>query len=147
MKWYFQFVPHDTHDWDANETPILVDTEFHGRPRKLLVPANGDSYYYILDRTTGEFLLAEPFVKQVNWATGINSEGRPILAPNSDPTPADMLICPTVHGANWWSPSLNPTLGLLFGVALEQCETDYSWAQQPAPEERILRHWTHAHYR
>jgi alcohol dehydrogenase (cytochrome c) len=134
MKWYFQFVPHDKHDWDAHKTPVLVDAEFHCHPRKLLVPANRDGYYYILDRTTGEFLLAEPFVKQVNWATGINAKGRPIVALNSDPTPADVRICPTVHGAtNWWSPSLNPTLGLLFVVALEQCEADYSSAQ-PVPK-------------
>ena len=70
MKWYFQFVPHDTHDWDANEAPVLLDTEFRGRPRKLLVQANRNGFYYILDRTNGEFLLAEPFVKELNWANG-----------------------------------------------------------------------------
>jgi alcohol dehydrogenase (cytochrome c) len=134
MKWYFQFVPHDTHDWDANETPVLVDAEFRGRPRKLLVQANRNGFYYILDRTTGEFLLAEPFVKELNWATGIDTKGRPILAANSDPTPAGTRICPTVHGAtNWWSPSLNPDLQLFFVVALEQCETYYSSAQEPVP--------------
>jgi alcohol dehydrogenase (cytochrome c) len=134
MKWHFQFVPHDTHDWDANETPVLLDTEFRGRPRKLLVQANRNGFYYILDRTNGEFLLAEPFVKELTWATGIDSKGRPIVAPNTDPTPAGVRVCPTVHGAtNWWAPSLNPELGLFYVVALEQCETYYSSAQQPAP--------------
>ena len=134
MKWYFQFVPHDTHDWDANEAPVLLDAEFRGRPRKLLVQANRNGFYYILDRTNGEFLLAEPFVKELNWATGIDAKGRPIVAPNTDPSPAGVRVCPTVHGAtNWWSPSLNPELGLFYVVALEQCETYYSSAQQPAP--------------
>ena len=107
---------------------------FEGRPRKLLVQANRNGFYYILDRTTGEFLLAEPFVKELNWATGIDAKGRPIVAPNTDPTPAGVRVCPTVHGAtNWWSPSLNPELGLFYVVALEQCETYYSSAQPPAP--------------
>jgi alcohol dehydrogenase (cytochrome c) len=134
MKWYFQFVPHDTHDWDANEAPVLLDTTFRGTPRKLLVQANRNGFYYILDRTTGEFLLAEPFVKELNWAKGIDAKGRPIVAPNTDPTPAGVRVCPTVHGAtNWWSPSLNAELGLFYVVALEQCETYYSSAQAPAP--------------
>lgn len=134
MKWYFQFVPHDTHDWDANETPVLLDTEFRGRRRKLLIQANRNGFYYILDRTNGEFLMAEPFVKELTWATGIDAKGRPIVAPNSDPTPAGARVCPTVHGAtNWWSPSLNPELGLFYVVALEQCETYYSSAQPPVP--------------
>ena len=108
--------------------------EFRGRPRKLLVQANRNGFYYILDRTNGEFLLAEPFVKELNWATGIDAKGRPIVAPNTDPSPAGVRVCPTVHGAtNWWSPSLNPELGLFYVVALEQCETYYSSAQPPAP--------------
>jgi glucose dehydrogenase len=97
MKWYFQFVPHDTHDWDANEAPVLLDAEFRGRPRKLLAQANRNGFYYILDRTNGEFLLAEPFVKELNWATGIDAKGRPIVAPNTDPSPAGVRILS--HGA------------------------------------------------
>ena len=134
MKWFFQFVPHDTHDWDANEQPVLLDAEFQGRPRKLLIQANRNGFYYVLDRTNGQFLLAEPFVKQLNWATGIDSKGRPIPAPNMDPSPGGTRVCPSVHGAtNFWAPSLNPALGLLYVVALEQCEVYYSSAQKPAP--------------
>jgi alcohol dehydrogenase (cytochrome c) len=134
MKWYFQFVPHDTHDWDANETPILFDTEFQGRPRKLMLQANRDGYYYILDRSTGAFLLAAPFVKKLNWATGIDGKGRPILAPNMEPSPGGVNVCPSVHGAtNWWAPSLDPMLGLFFVVALEECEVYYSSGKKPAP--------------
>ena len=134
MKWYFQFVPHDTHDWDANETPILVDREFQGRPRKLLLQANRNGFYYVLDRTTGEFLHGVPFVKELNWAKGLDAKGRPVVAPNTDPSPGGTRVCPSVHGAtNWWSPSLNPELGLFYVVALEQCETYYRSAQKPVP--------------
>lgn len=134
MKWYFQFVPHDTHDWDANETPILIDRDFDGRPRKLLLQANRNGFYYVLDRTNGEFLRGVPFVKELNWAKGLDGKGRPVVAPNTDPSPGGTRICPSVHGAtNWWSPSLNPELGLFYVVALEQCETYYSSAQKPIP--------------
>jgi alcohol dehydrogenase (cytochrome c) len=133
-KWYFQFVPHDTHDWDANETPVLYDSEYQGKPRKLLLQANRDGFYYILDRETGEFLTAVPFVKKLTWASGIDAKGRPILLPNSDPSPAGNRVCPSVHGAtNWWAPSLNPDLGIFFVVALEECEIYYSSEQKPVP--------------
>lgn len=133
-KWYFQFVPHDTHDWDANETPVLFDTVFRGKRRKLLLQANRDGFYYILDRETGEFLHASAFVNKLTWASGIDSKGRPILLPHNDPTPAGTRVCPSVHGAtNWWAPSLNPDLGLFFVVALEECEIYYSSEQNPTP--------------
>jgi alcohol dehydrogenase (cytochrome c) len=134
LKWYFQVTPHDTHDWDANETPVLVDTEFQGRPRKLLIQADRNGYYYVLDRTDGQFLLATPFVHKLNWAKGVDSEGRPIVAPDMDPSPAGTRVCPSVHGAtNWWAPSLDPSLNLLYVVTLEQCEIFYSSAQKPIP--------------
>jgi alcohol dehydrogenase (cytochrome c) len=134
IKWYFQFVPHDTHDWDANEQPILFDADFRGKLRKLLLQANRNGYYYVLDRVTGEFLPARPFVHKLTWAKGIDAKGRPILAPNSEPSPGGTRACPSVHGAtNWWAPSLNPQLGLFFVVALEECEIYYSSAQRPQP--------------
>jgi alcohol dehydrogenase (cytochrome c) len=133
MKWYFQFVPHDTHDWDANETPILLDADYAGRPRKLLLQANRNGFYYVLDRATGEFLHATQFVKELNWAKGLDDKGRPMFVPNMDPSPAGVRACPSVHGAtNWWSPSFNPGLGLFYVVVLEQCETYYSSGQQAA---------------
>ena len=81
MKWYFQFTPHDVHDWDAVEIPVLVDAAFKGRPRKLLVQANRNGFYYVLDRVTGEFLHGTPFIKELNWAKGLDEKGRPIRVP------------------------------------------------------------------
>ena len=134
MKWHFQFVPHDTHDWDANETPVLLDTKFQGQERKLLIQANRNGFYYVLDRVTGKFLMGKPFVKDLNWAKGLDAKGRPIKLPNTDPSPAGAHVCPSVHGAtNWWAPSLNPDLGMFYVVALEQCETYYSSTQKPVP--------------
>jgi alcohol dehydrogenase (cytochrome c) len=134
MKWYFQFMPHDTHDWDANETPILVDATFKGRPRKLLLQANRNGFYYVLDRATGEFLHGVPFVHELNWAKSLDAKGHPVVESNSDPSPAGTRTCPSVHGAtNWWAPSFNPELGMFYVVALEQCEIYYSSAQSAVP--------------
>jgi alcohol dehydrogenase (cytochrome c) len=134
MKWHFQFVPHDTHDWDANETPVLLDTVFKGRPRKLLIQANRDGFYYVLDRETGEFLQATPFVKKLNWASGIDAKGRPIVVPKMEPSPGGVRVCPSVHGAtNWWAPSLDPKLGLFYVVTLEECEIYYNSTQKAVP--------------
>lgn len=134
LKWYFQFTPHDTHDWDATETPVLLNAEFRGRERKLLIQADRNGFYYVLDRTNGQFLLAKPFIKDLNWATGIDANGRPIVVPNMDPSPTGTRVCPSVHGAtNWWAPSIDPAIGLLYVVALEQCEVFYSSSQKPVP--------------
>ena len=132
MKWHFQFVPHDTHDWDANEPPVLLNTKFQGQDRKLLLQANRDGFYYVLDRETGKFLTGRPFVKELNWAKGLDDSGRPMVIANTDPAAGGSRVCPSVHGAtNWWSPSLQPALGLFFVVALEQCEVYYSSSQKP----------------
>ncbi len=134
MKWYFQFVPHDTHDWDANEVPVLLNTVYDGQPSKLLLQANRDGFYYVLDRETGKFLTGRPFVKELNWAKGLDDSGRPMVTPNTSPSPGGSRVCPSVHGAtNWWSPSINSQLGLFYVVALEQCETYYSSSQEPVP--------------
>ena len=79
LKWYFQFTPHDTHDWDAAETPMLLDLDWNGKPRKLVVQANRNAFFYVLDRETGEFLKGYPFAKQT-WAKGLDDKGHPILA-------------------------------------------------------------------
>ena len=127
LRWYFQFTPHDTHDWDAAETPMLVDLNWQGRPRKLLLQANRNAFYYVLDRVTGEFLLARPFARQ-NWAEGVDAKGRPQLKPLK-PTGADLgtYVCPGQAGAtNWMAPSYEPKLGLFFLNVREQCDTFYS---------------------
>ncbi len=122
LRWYYQFSPHDLHDWDATETPMLIDTEFRGRPRKLLVQANRNGFFYVLDRVTGEFLMAEPFVKKLNWASGIGPDGRPKLLPGQEPTPQGTETCPSMGGAtNWMSTAFNPATKLFYVMALEAC--------------------------
>ena len=122
LEWYFQFTPHDLHDWDATETPMLVDTDFRGRRRKLLLHADRNGFFYVLDRLTGELLLAEPFVNNLTWASGIDQRGRPILLPGQEPTAAGTRVCPSVAGAtNWPSMSFNPDTGLFYLMAQEAC--------------------------
>ena len=113
LKWHFQFVPHDANDWDAVQVPVLVDTEWQGRPRKLIYWAHRGGFYYVLDRATGEFLLGKPFAKQT-WAKGLDAKGRPERLPNSVPREEGVYIWPGVQGAtNWYSPSYNPLTALL----------------------------------
>jgi alcohol dehydrogenase (cytochrome c) len=122
LKWYFQFTPHDLFDYDATETPVLIDAAFRGEPRKLLVEANRNGFLYILDRTNGKFLSATRFVEKLNWAKGIDSGGRPIPS-GIVPTAAGTRICPGFTGAtNWFSPSYNPATHLFYFMALENCE-------------------------
>jgi alcohol dehydrogenase (cytochrome c) len=122
LKWYFQFTPHDVYDYDATETPVLLDSEENGSVRHLLVQANRNGYFYVLDRTNGKFLRATPFVEKLNWATGIDASGRPILT-GRIPTVEGTNICPGIDGAtNWFSPSYNPDTGLFYVMALESCD-------------------------
>jgi alcohol dehydrogenase (cytochrome c) len=121
LKWHFQFTPHDLHDWDATQIPVLLDAEFRGQPRKLILWPNRNGFYYVLDRTNGEFLLAKEFVKQT-WAKGIDEKGRPIEIPGHEPTLDGIThIWPGVDGAaNWMSHSYNPITKLLYVVAREE---------------------------
>jgi len=126
MKWYFQFTPHDTYDYDAAETPMLVDLPWKGKMRKLVLHADRNGFFYVLDRVTGEFLSANAFVK-TTWATGIDSKGRPIRVPGLDPTPAGVTVCPQcAGGTNWMAPSFNPKTGLYYFNVREGCDTFYS---------------------
>ena len=135
LKWYFQFTPHDLYDYDATETPVLVDAEYKGKPRKLILEANRNGFLYVLDRVTGEFLSATRFVEKLNWAKGIDGKGRPILDENSaKPTPHGSLVCPGFAGAtNWFAPSYNPETRSLFFMALEACSV-YSSGEQKFKE-------------
>lgn len=134
MKWYFQFTPHDTHDWDAQSWPVLVDTEIRGQKRKVVLHANRNGFFYALDRVTGEFLRATQLIDKVTWAKGIDDKGRPIPLPNSDPAPQGNWVCPSVKGAtNWMGQSYNPLTGLLYVLTLEQCGMYYSSSQEPQP--------------
>jgi alcohol dehydrogenase (cytochrome c) len=134
LKWYFQFTPHDTHDWDAQSIPVLVDLDFQGRQRKLLLHPNRNGFFYVLDRTNGQFLRATPFVEKLNWATGVDARGRPIEVPNMDPTVTGKRVCPSIRGAsNWMSPSYNPETGLFYVPTLEECDL-YTTSESPEPK-------------
>ncbi len=114
LKWHFQFTPHDVHDWDATQVPVLADAEFDGRPRKLMLWPNRNAFFYVLDRATGEFLRGTPFARQT-WAKGLDESGRPIRVPNMFPSVEGTLVSPPVtDAANWWSPSYSPSTGLLY---------------------------------
>jgi alcohol dehydrogenase (cytochrome c) len=122
LRWHYQFTPHDLHDWDATETPMLVDARFHGQPRKLMLQGNRNGFFYALDRLTGKVLLAEPFVKNVTWASGIGRDGRPRLLPGNEPTAEGQRACPAVAGAtNWTSTAFSPLTGLFYLFADESC--------------------------
>ena len=114
LNWHFQPSPHDTHDWDAVQTPVLIDDEFKGVHRKLLAQASRNGYYFLLDRTTGEHIVTAPFIK-TNWAKGIDSRGEPIPNPAKEPKPDGALVSPGSDGAaNWMAPSFNPNAGLFY---------------------------------
>jgi alcohol dehydrogenase (cytochrome c) len=119
LKWYFQFTPHDTHDWDAIQVPLLFDNTVDGKPRKFLALANRNGFYYVLDRVTGEFVAGVPFVTET-WAKGLDEKGRPILLPNIEPTAEGNLVYPDGHGGtNWNSPSYSPQTKLFYVSARE----------------------------
>jgi alcohol dehydrogenase (cytochrome c) len=114
LKWYFQFTPHDEWDWDAVQVPVLVDREFRGKQRKLMLWGNRNGFFYVLDRVSGEFLLGKPFVKQ-DWAIGLDENGRPIKAPGHSPTYEGSKTYPGVQGGtNWYSPTYSPKTGLFY---------------------------------
>ncbi|HEY4661843.1 MAG TPA: PQQ-dependent dehydrogenase, methanol/ethanol family [Terriglobales bacterium] len=126
LKWYFQFTPHDLYDYDATETPVLVDIEENSAIRHLLMQANRNGFFYVLDRTNGKFLRATQFVTKLNWAKGIDASGRPILS-GLIPTEKGEYICPGIDGAtNWYSPSYNPGTKLFYVMALERCDQFFS---------------------
>ena len=139
LKWYYQFTPHDLYDWDAAQTPMVVNRRYRGQVRKLLIQANRNGFFYVFDRTNGELLLAEKFVDKLNWASGIGKDGRPVLLPGVEPTREGTKACPSVLGAtNWMSMAFNPSTGLFYLMALEACGIyvkPSSWDPPPIPVE------------
>jgi acido-empty-quinoprotein group A len=114
LAWYFQPSPHDVHDWDAVETPVLFDAEFKGKRRKLLGQASRNGFFFVLDRTNGEHLVTAPFIDQT-WASGVDSRGRPIAKPEASPSPDGALVEPGSDGStNWMAPSFDPQTGLFY---------------------------------
>jgi len=154
-KWHFQFTPHDVHDYDAQQPIVLVDATWKGEPRKLLLQANRNGYFYVLDRITGEFLSGTPYVKNITWASGLTKDGRPIVVPNMEPTREGRRVCPSLEGAsNWYSASFSPRTGLFYVQTNDKCglftRVDQTWesgksfmggtfAAAPEPAQRVLR--------
>jgi alcohol dehydrogenase (cytochrome c) len=131
LKWHYQFSPHNEFDWDATQIPVLVDMPFRGQPRKLMLWANRNGMFYVLDRTNGKFLLGKPFVK-VNWATGFDEAGRPIRAPGIEPTKEGTLVYPgNQGGTNWYNPSYSPRTGLFYIPAWENSSSIYFKTGEP----------------
>jgi alcohol dehydrogenase (cytochrome c) len=103
MVWYFQASPHDTHDWDATQVPVLFDGEVNGQKRKLLAQASRNGFFFVLDRATGKNLLTTEFVK-TNWSKGIDAKGQPIPNPAKEPQLDGALVTPNQYGATNWPP-------------------------------------------
>jgi alcohol dehydrogenase (cytochrome c) len=123
LKWYYQTTPHDTHDWDATEPLVAIDADWQGSPRKLLIQANRNGFFYVFDRADGKLLLAKPFIQNINWAKEIGPDGRPVLLPPvSGGTPNSIRVCPSQDGAtNWFSSSFDPATGQYFIQTFEKC--------------------------
>jgi alcohol dehydrogenase (cytochrome c) len=157
LKWHYQFTPHDVWDWDATQTSVLVDAEWQGKRRPLMLHANRNGFFYVFDRRDGALLLARPFIKNLTWASGIGADGRPMKLPGQEPSLAGTKVCPSQDGAtNWYAPSFSPATGLYYVQTNEKCSiytksaTDV-WqsgksylggSQQTAPDptpQRILR--------
>ncbi len=129
LKWHFQFTPHDEWDWDAVQIPVLVDAEWEGAPRKLMLWGNRNAFYYVLDRATGEFLLGKAFVKQ-NWTIGLDETGRPIKAPGRGPSEEGTKTFPGVQGGtNWFAPSFSPRTNLFYLSVWENYSGTYFKAE------------------
>ena len=145
FKWHFQFTPYDTHDWDATQPMVLADTIWKGKPRKLLMSAQRSGVFYVLDRITGEFLLAKPFVKKITWVDGFDPKtGAPHLVPGNEPTEAGTKTCPGVRGAtNWYPSAFNLRTRLFYVMAAEDCGIYRTkgriFGNNPDPTETGLR--------
>jgi PQQ-dependent dehydrogenase (methanol/ethanol family) len=145
FKWHYQFTPNDTHDWDATQPLVLANTLWKGKPRKLLMSAQRSGVFYVLDRITGEFLLAKPFVRKMTWADGFDPKtGEAHLVPGNIPTEAGTKTCPGVRGAtNWYPASFNPQTRLFYLMAAEDCGVYRSkgriFGNNPDPSDAGIR--------
>jgi alcohol dehydrogenase (cytochrome c) len=128
LKWHYQFSPHDEFDFDATQVPVLADIEWQGKPRKVMMWANRNGLFYVLDRATGEFLLGKPFVK-VTWMSGFDTKGKPIRAVQSSTT--GVLVYPgNQGGTNWYNPAFNPRTGLFYVPTWEESSSVFTKREQ-----------------
>jgi alcohol dehydrogenase (cytochrome c) len=132
LKWHYQFTPNDGYDYDSVQVPVLVDANWNGAPRKLMMWANRNGFFYVLDRTDGKFLSGKPFVK-VNWASGIDANGRPIQTPQP---PRAETFPGLAGGTNWFSPSYNPRTGMFYISAWENYRNIFQPVQQDYQDGR-----------
>jgi acido-empty-quinoprotein group A len=134
LVWYFQASPHDTHDWDNVETPVLFDGKFKGQQRKMLAQAARNGYFFLLDRTNGKNLVSEPFAG-ANWSHGVDQKGQPVPNKSKEPTTDGVLLnTPVVGGTNWFAPSFDPENGLFFVNALNGYSLAYLTDTGEKPE-------------
>jgi alcohol dehydrogenase (cytochrome c) len=135
MVWYYQATPHDTHDWDAAQTPVLIDGVIDGQPRKLLAQANRNGYYFLLDRTNGKHILTTKHIDSLNWTLGLNANGQPIPNPAKEASVPGTLVSPDTNGAtNWPPPSFNPDTGLLYVGTSQTFSIFYLTDTDPRPQ-------------
>jgi alcohol dehydrogenase (cytochrome c) len=135
LRWHFQYTPHDEHDWDSNQIQVLADLTLGGKPRKTLITANRNGFFYVLDRASGAFIQAKPYVT-TTWASEVDAKGRPIELPNQRPTQAGTRTCPDLAGgSSFTSPSFDPARRLFFVSARETCQVFVSY---PPPENYQL---------
>jgi alcohol dehydrogenase (cytochrome c) len=114
LKWHFQFTPHDTHDWDSTHVPVLFEGEVRGVKRKLVAVANRNAFFYVLDRSSGEFITGRAYGKQT-WSNGLDDRGRPMVIPNMEPSAEGTMAWPNLNGATvWFSPSYSPKTNLFY---------------------------------
>jgi alcohol dehydrogenase (cytochrome c) len=134
MVWHFQCSPHDTHDWDAVQTPVLFDGEINGQKRKLLAQASRNGHFFVLDRTNGKDIISSEFVK-TNWAEGVDAQGQPIPNPAKEPQIDGALVSPNQGGAaNWPPPSFSPETGLFYINATRGFSIYYIYDNESKPE-------------
>ena len=138
LAWYFQFTPHDEHDWDAVQTPILADIPIKGVLRRVLCVANRNGFYYVLDRTNGQFLVGVPYVDE-NWAKGLDSAGRPILSSDAESSATGHATRPGVGGGiNWQNTAFDPRTRTTFVPATEGASV---FTKSPHPERGELGYY------
>jgi alcohol dehydrogenase (cytochrome c) len=136
LKWHYQFTPHDVWDWDATQQPVLADVTIGGQPRKVMLFANRNGFFYVLDRATGKVILAKPYI-ETTWAKEIGPDGRPVVLTNQQPSENGTRVCPDpTGGTNWMAPSFDPSQNLMFVTAREACGTFYTWTDEYNPGER-----------
>jgi alcohol dehydrogenase (cytochrome c) len=133
LRWHYQFTPHDVWDYDSTQMPVLADLTLNGEARKVVLFANRNGFFYVLDRATGKLIRGKPYIN-TTWATEIRADGRPQLLPNTIPSEEGTKVCPDqAGGTNWMPPSFDPSLGLFFVTSRESCGIFFSWKEDYSP--------------